>query len=233
MNNKKISFIIINENTKKNINFSLSHFSFKLIALFILFLTMASITTIIRYYNQPNLKKQFSNIYLKDQKLNTMIKFLHDEDIINDSLLNSFALYEEYDNLKNIIPISQPVDGIVTRGIIDDPKNPHYGIDIAATFKSDIKAIKQGLVIFSGKINHLGNTIIIAHPNNYYSLYAHMHNRLVSKREFVNQNQIIGEVGKSNHDDGPHLHFEIWHNNLIIDPRNLIEEYKVKDVSIK
>ena len=138
MNNKKISFIIINENTKKNINFSLSHFSFKLIALFILFLTMASITTIIRYYNQPNLKKQFSNIYLKDQKLNTMIKFLHDEDIINDSLLNSFALYEEYDNLKNIIPISQPVDGIVTRGIIDDPKNPHYGIDIAATFKSDI-----------------------------------------------------------------------------------------------
>ena len=233
MNNKKISFIIINENTKKNINFSLSHFSFKLIALFVLFLTIASITTIIRYYNQPNLKKQFSNIYLKDQKLNTMIKFLHDEDIINDSLLNSFALYEEYDNLKNIIPISQPVDGIVTRGIIDDPKNPHYGIDIAATFKSDIKAIKQGLVIFSDKISHLGNTIIIAHPNNYYSLYAHMHNRLVAKREFVNQNQIIGGVGKSNHDDGPHLHFEIWHNNLIIDPRNLIEEYKVRDVSIK
>jgi len=51
--------------------------------------------------------------------------------------------------------------------------------------------------------------------------------------QFVEKNQIIGQVGKSENDDGPHLHFEIWHNNIIIDPRNLIEEYKLKDVSIK
>ena len=60
-----------------------------------------------------------------------------------------------------------------------------------------------------------------------------MNKRLVSNREFVEKNQIIGRVGKSENDEGPHLHFEIWHNNLIIDPRNLIEEYKEKDVSIR
>ena len=60
-----------------------------------------------------------------------------------------------------------------------------------------------------------------------------MHNRLISNREFVEQNQIIGQVGKAKKGGGPHLHFEIWHNNLIIDPRNLIEEYKLNDVSIK
>ena len=230
MNNKKFSFIIINENTKKNISFSLSHFSFKIIALFILILTIISITNIIHYYNQPNLKKQFADIYKKDQKLNAMIKYLNNETSIDDSLFKHFELDDNFDN---IMPISQPVEGIVTRGIINDSKNPHHGIDIAATFKANIRAIKQGLVIFSDKINHLGHTIIIAHPNNYYSLYAHMNKRLIFEREFVKQNQIIGKVGKSDHDDGPHLHFEIWHNNLIIDPRNLIEEYKVNDVSIK
>ena len=56
---------------------------------------------------------------------------------------------------------------------------------------------------------------------------------LGSHREFVEKNQIIGRVGKSENDEGPHLHFEIWHNNLIIDPRNLIKEYKEKDVSIR
>ena len=51
--------------------------------------------------------------------------------------------------------------------------------------------------------------------------------------KLIKNNQVIGLVGKSKKGGGPHLHFEIWHNNLIIDPRNLIEEYKINDVSIK
>ena len=44
---------------------------------------------------------------------------------------------------------------------------------------------------------------------------------------------MIGTVGNGKNDEGPHLHFEIWYNNLIIDPRKLIKEYKIKDVSIR
>ena len=40
----------------------------------------------------------------------------------------------------------------------------------------------------------------------------------------------VGDTGKS---EGPHLHFEIWKNNRVLDPRDLIEEYKKKDVSIR
>ena len=191
MSNKKLSFIIINENTKKNINFSLSHITFKIVSICIILFTIISIASTIKYYNQPTLKKQFSNIYIKEQKLNAMIKWLNEEQVINDSLFKQFELYDDYQNLKHIMPIYRPVDGIVTRGIISDPENPHYGIDIAATFKSDVKAIKQGLVILSDKISHLGHTIIIAHPNNYYSLYAHMNKRLISEREFISQYAIL------------------------------------------
>ena len=64
-------------------------------------------------------------------------------------------------------------------------------------------------------------------------MYAHLNKNLVSSKKYVQENQIIGLAGKSGNSDGPHLHFEIWKNDNIIDPRNLIEEYRKKDVSIR
>ena len=233
MNNKKFSFLIINEQTKKNHTFSLSFLSTKIIILCIIFVIIIIGRSALKNYKNSSRNEQLAKIHITEKKLKNMMELLIEKNIISDSILYQFELLKDYQNLDKFLPISKPVEGFITRGITDDTHNTHHGIDIAAIFKSDVTAIQKGLVIFSEKIDYLGNTIIIAHADNYYSLYAHMHNRFVSKREFVNQNQIIGEVGKSNHDDGPHLHFEIWHNNLIIDPRNLIEEYKVKDVSIK
>ena len=45
--------------------------------------------------------------------------------------------------------------------------------------------------------------------------------------------QVIAKVGDTGESNGPHLHFEIWKNNRVLDPRDLIEEYKKKDVSIR
>ena len=233
MNNKKISFIIINEKTKKNINFSVSHLFIRIGAVVTIAGFIVASYLLIQYYSQHSYREQLTNLNIKEQKVKTMLDLFVEQNMVSDSLLLQFDLLQDYHNLNNFLPISKPVDGIITRGIIQDKKNPHNGLDIAAIFKSDVMATQKGLVVLSDKIDYLGNTIIIAHPNNYYSLYAHMNKRLVSSREFVEKNQIIGRVGKSENDEGPHLHFEIWHNNLIIDPRNLIEEYKEKDVSIR
>ena len=125
-----------------------------------------------------------------------------------------------------------PVEGIVTKGILgNDPT--HYGIDIAAKLYTKVKAAQQGMVIFSGANNEYGLTVIVAHPNNYYTQYSHLNKALVIQREFVEQGEYIGTIGESGKSDGPHLHFEIWKNNIIIDPRNIIKEYKNKDVSVK
>ena len=233
MNNKKFSFIIINEKTKKSLNFSISHLFIKAGGLIAIFGFIMGTYLLIQYYSQHSYREQLANLNIAEQKVNNMLDLFVEQNMVSDSLLLQFDLLQDYHNLNNFLPISKPVDGIITRGIIQNKKNPHNGLDIAAVFKSDVMATQKGFVVLSDKIDYLGNTVIIVHPNNYYSVYAHLNKRLVSNREFVQKNQIIGHVGKSKNDEGPHLHFEIWHNNLIIDPRNLIEEYKEKDVSIR
>ena len=52
-------------------------------------------------------------------------------------------------------------------------------------------------------------------------------------RDYVKSKQVIGTIGESGNSNGPHLHFEIWQNSNIIDPRSLIKEYKENDVSIE
>ena len=233
MNNKKISFIIKNEKTKKTNTFSLSFLSIKIISILIASFILFNITILIKTFNQSPYQSELSEIYITENKIKSLLDLLINQGLASDSLLLEFNLLDDYSNLNNFLPIAKPVEGIITRGIINDKNNNHRGLDIAAVFKSDVMATQRGTIIMSNYVNHLGNTIIIAHPNNYYSLYAHLDKKLVSKYDFVEKSQVIGHVGKADNDEGPHLHFEIWHNNLIIDPRNLIEEYKEKDVSIR
>ena len=55
---------------------------------------------------------------------------------------------------------------------------------------------------------------------------------LVHSGEKVSKNQVISYVGETGNSKGPHLHYEIWKNNQILDPREIVLEYKKKDVSI-
>jgi len=124
------------------------------------------------------------------------------------------------------------VEGIVTRGLSENNKN-HNGIDIAATANSPVLSAQEGMVVFANLLNDYGNTIIIAHPNSYYTVYSHLEKAIVNERDYILAKQIIGYVGQTGNSNGPHLHFEIWKNNHILDPRDFIKEYELKDVSIK
>ena len=64
-------------------------------------------------------------------------------------------------------------------------------------------------------------------------LYAHNDSNLVLSGTVIEKGQIIARVGETGNSQGPHLHFEIWKNNQILDPREIIREYKKKDVSIR
>ena len=97
--------------------------------------------------------------------------------------------------------------------------NQHDGIDIPAKSGTPIFAAAAGRVIHSGTgFRDYGRVVIVKHVGRYSSVYAHNRRNRVKKGDFVEQGDLIGEVGSSGNASGPHVHFELRRNSRAIDP---------------
>ena len=180
-------------------------------------------------YLFPN-KKFIQHESLKELKSNVV-------DIIFNQSFSSYSDSLKIREIKNLVLndgasniMIAPIDGYSTEGINLD-KN-HYGVDIVSKKGDLIKSAQDGMVIFSGYNKESGNMIIISHPFNYFTVYSHCDSLLVDVRDIVYQGDYIATLGATGEiKSGPHLHFEIWHNDTIIDPRNVINKYGELDVS--
>jgi murein DD-endopeptidase MepM/ murein hydrolase activator NlpD len=103
-----------------------------------------------------------------------------------------------------------PAQGVLTSGYGWRWGRMHKGIDIAAAVGTPIVASAEGIVIFaSWNRGGYGNLIEISHLNGSKTLYAHNSRLLVHKGDYVEQGQVIAEMGSTGHSTGPHCHFEI------------------------
>jgi len=83
-----------------------------------------------------------------------------------------------------------------------------YGMPVGTT----LRAAASGTVLISkssGWNGGYGNYVVIKHPNNTQTVYAHMSTVSVSVGEKVSQGQVIGASGNTVKSTGPHLHFEV------------------------
>ena len=64
-------------------------------------------------------------------------------------------------------------------------------------------------MVFVGKLNGYGNTVIVRHSDNYVTVYGHNSRILVSEGSTVARGQNFAEVGTSGRTTGPNLHFEV------------------------
>ena len=110
-------------------------------------------------------------------------------------------------------------------------KGDHKGIDIVAEKGADVHASYGGKVLHFGHDDVYGKIIVLAHKNNFYTFYGHLDSIFVKKHNFIKNNEVIGLVGETGQTSGPHLHFEIWSDREILDPRLLINELKERDVT--
>ncbi len=96
----------------------------------------------------------------------------------------------------------------------------HTGVDLAAPQGTDIHAAEGGVVIVAEWWSGYGNTVIIDHGDNVWTLYGHIRNDgiKVEKGEHVKKGQKIAEVGSTGNSTGPHLHFEVRINGSPVDP---------------
>lgn len=98
----------------------------------------------------------------------------------------------------------------------------HSGIDIPAPHGTSIVAAESGRVIFAGRQNGYGNTVIIDHGNGFSTLYGHMSSIQVSVGQNVTRGQHIARVGTTGMSTGNHLHFETRINGRAVNPMNYL-----------
>lgn len=136
------------------------------------------------------------------------------------------------------IPAIQPVSNQDLRrlssyfGYRTDPfyKVPkfHEGVDFSAPPGTDIYATGDGVIMESDRSKSgYGNQIVIDHGFGYKTMYAHLQSYKVRAGERVKRGQIIGTVGTTGKSTSPHLHYEVWKNNIPVNPIN----YFFNDVS--
>ena len=81
-----------------------------------------------------------------------------------------------------------------------------------------IQAIHPGKVVYADYFQGYGNLLIVDHGMNYYSLYGHCSEFMVTKGDFVRDGQPIAEVGDSGSLKGISLYLEIRYKTKPLDP---------------
>jgi len=95
----------------------------------------------------------------------------------------------------------------------------HPGIDCSNYREGDpIVATADGVVVFAGSYYGYGRSVVLDHPNGYFTRYGHMQRILVRDGQRVKQGQVIGIVGNTGNSTGPHVHYEVFIGNTRTDP---------------
>jgi murein DD-endopeptidase MepM/ murein hydrolase activator NlpD len=130
--------------------------------------------------------------------------------------------YSEIINRFGYIPM--PVSGfvIVNYGKNKHPKYDTYrisnGIEIETKQSLPVKAVLSGKVVFSDKFSSYGNTVIIEHPEQIYTVYAYLEKLNVKNGATVTKGTIIGYSGFSTISNVDALYFEVRVNGVAMDP---------------
>jgi murein DD-endopeptidase MepM/ murein hydrolase activator NlpD len=126
------------------------------------------------------------------------------------------------------LPIGWPL--IAGRGFITQGFGPsinpfsgyyymHKGVDIADAPGTPEVAVGNGVVT---GVNYdplgYGNNIWIQHKYGFRTHYAHLHTVAVHTGEKVKAGQIIGTEGSTGLVTGPHLHFEVYLGDELLNP---------------
>ncbi|MBQ8911815.1 MAG: M23 family metallopeptidase, partial [Clostridia bacterium] len=78
-------------------------------------------------------------------------------------------------------------------------------------------------IIEAGENESHGIYTVIDHGNGYVSLYAHMSQALRGVGAVVKQGDIVGYSGKTGRVTGPHLHFELSKDGVLVDPEDYMK----------
>lgn len=171
-------------------------------------------------------KKSFS--FTQSKNKYTDINIILDDIDKNQKVVSSFIDITAI--IRDTIPIGWPVTGggRVTSvfGYRKSPftgvKSFHSGIDIASTYGTQIVAVADGVVVFSGWRGGYGWFVLIEHKHGYQTGYGHNSKLLVDSGAKVKRGQVIALMGNTGRTTGIHSHFEVRISGEATNPRDYL-----------
>ncbi len=98
----------------------------------------------------------------------------------------------------------------------------HNGIDVASRRDTPVVATAAGTVSYDGFDSGLGKVVKINHGYGMQTLFGHMAKVNVRVGQKVKRGDVIGLVGNTGLSTGPHVHYEIYVNNVPVNPLRYI-----------
>lgn len=133
------------------------------------------------------------------------------------------------EKLFSSIPAIIPSDGVrgdrfgMRKHPILGIKRMHNGLDLVSNVGTNVYAPGAGKVSFAGRRGGYGITLEIDHGFGYTTLYSHLSKMVVKQGQIVERGELIAYSGNSGKlTTGPHLHYEVKHNGVALNPENFI-----------
>ncbi len=149
--------------------------------------------------------------------------------------LGAAAVLDQLNGLSaamNHVPLAAPVsvanfDKSSGFGARVDPFTGRYafhpGIDFAGPWGSVVHATAPGTVVFAGNRGGYGNMVEIDHGYGIHTRYGHLSTINVRLGARVGKGSGLGRVGSTGRSTGPHVHYEVWYDDVVKNPNNFIE----------
>lgn len=125
---------------------------------------------------------------------------------------------------EQVRPFVKPVAGVTSspfgrrRILNDQPRNPHSGLDIAATTGTPVVAPAPATVTLTGEFYFNGNTVFLDHGQGLVTMYCHLSKINVTEGAVIGRGDTLGLVGATGRATGPHLHWSVSLNGNRVDP---------------
>lgn len=115
-------------------------------------------------------------------------------------------------------PLAWPLRGQLTSLFGTRWGRLHTGIDIAAPSGTPVGAAADGVVIFVGWLGGYGRLVLVEHPGDIITAYAHLSSFTVSTGQEITAGTSVGGIGCTGRCTGNHLHFEVRVDGRPVDP---------------
>jgi murein DD-endopeptidase MepM/ murein hydrolase activator NlpD len=130
------------------------------------------------------------------------------------------------------IPLTTPVNGSAFErssgfGSRFDPFSGrpafHSGLDFSGPWGAQIAVTAPGTVVFAGNSGAYGNMVEVDHGFGIHTRYGHLSSIKVSVGTKLEKGAIVGKLGSTGRSTGPHVHYEVWYDDVVRNPSKFIE----------